>query len=286
MSTDDPISGSDQTLSGAADTTGMLQLADAPLVARYLTTFIMTALATAVTVGLDREVAIPNLSLIYVLPVVTAGAIFGLGPSLFSAVLGALAYNFFLTEPRYTLIVNDPANIWAIALLFVVGCITSAIASIARRNADDAILLRRQMMLIQTGSHEIGRANDAKTIVSAGANALEAIFHVPVIVMELAEGGVELVERRGNLQPTELESEAARSSLATGKHVVAGVYPFDASRFDFWPVMKKDAWQMIVGLAFLPQRRPCDPGIMVDVIRGLLGAALVGEHARRFPSRH
>ena len=56
-------------------------------------------------------------------PVVVAGASFGLGPSLFSAVLGALAFDFFLTEPRYSLMIDDPANIWAMCLLFVVGLI-------------------------------------------------------------------------------------------------------------------------------------------------------------------
>jgi K+-sensing histidine kinase KdpD len=71
-----------------------------------------------VAVGVDRGVTIPNLSLVFVVPVVIAGVGFGLGSSLCSAILGALAYNFFLTEPRYSLVVDDPANIWAIGLLF------------------------------------------------------------------------------------------------------------------------------------------------------------------------
>ncbi|MDL2408624.1 DUF4118 domain-containing protein [Rhizobium calliandrae] len=249
-------------------------MTDAPRVARYLATFVMTALATVVTVGLDREVTIPNLSLIYVLPVVAAGVIFGLGPSLFSAVLGALAYNFFLTEPRYSLIVNDPANVWAIGLLFVVGCIASTVASIARRKADDAILLRRQMAILQTCSRDITAAEDTKAIASIAADILEAIFEVPVVVVDLSEGVAQFVERRGNVQLTEIEIEAARSTLTTGEHVTAGIYPFDVSRFDFWPVTTRDARHMIVGLAFLPLQRPSDPSTLVDVVRGLLALAL------------
>jgi K+-sensing histidine kinase KdpD len=80
-----------------------LQLNRSPIVVRYLAAVIMTALATSVAVGLDTKVTIPNLSLIFVIPVVVASVTFGLGPSLCSAVLGALAYNFFLTEPRYSL---------------------------------------------------------------------------------------------------------------------------------------------------------------------------------------
>ena len=75
-------------------------------VVRYLASFAMTAVATAVAVGVDSKVTIPNLSLIFVVPVIIAGVSLGLGPSLCSAILGAIAFNFFLTEPRYTLVVD------------------------------------------------------------------------------------------------------------------------------------------------------------------------------------
>ena len=117
---------------------------EAPAVVGYLASFAMTAVATVVAVGVDSGVTIPNLSLVFVVPVIIAGVSFGLGPSLCSAILGALAYNFFLTEPRYTLVVDDPANIWAIGLLFVVGLIVSGVAFTSRRRATDAALLRRQ----------------------------------------------------------------------------------------------------------------------------------------------
>jgi K+-sensing histidine kinase KdpD len=68
--------------------------------------------------------------------VIIAGVGLGLGPSLCSAILGALAFNFFLTEPRYTLAVDDPANIWAIGLLFVVGLIVSGVAFTSRQRGD------------------------------------------------------------------------------------------------------------------------------------------------------
>jgi K+-sensing histidine kinase KdpD len=79
---------------------------------RYLASFAMTAVATVAAVGVDSTVTIPNLSLVFVVPVIIAGVSLGLGPSLCSAILGPLAFNFFLTEPRYTLAVDDPANIW------------------------------------------------------------------------------------------------------------------------------------------------------------------------------
>lgn len=57
---------------------------------RYLASIAITAAATIVAVGVDSKVSIPNLSLVFVVPVIIAGVSLGLGPSLCSAILGAL----------------------------------------------------------------------------------------------------------------------------------------------------------------------------------------------------
>ena len=138
----------------------------------YLASLLMTAFATIVAVGVDSEVKIPNLSLVFVVPVVIAAIGFGLGPSLCSAVLGALAYNFFLTEPRYSLAVDDTANIWAIGLLFIVGLIVSGVAFTSHRRAVEVALLKRQASLLQTYSHDVVAADNTKAFASITSRTL------------------------------------------------------------------------------------------------------------------
>jgi two-component system sensor histidine kinase KdpD len=256
------------------------ELINPPLVVRYLAAFAMTAVATAVAVGVDSNVTIPNLSLIFVIPVVAAAVMFGLGSSLLSAILGALSYNFFMTEPRYTLIVDDPANIWAIGLLFVVGCIVSAKASTARRRVADAVLLERQTKILQTYSHDVQAADSPRAIASISSDALEVLFQVPVIVMIASNAAVDFVEKRGKFEVLDVELEAGRASLADGKVIPAGVYPFDASRFDFWPVTTSTEQQAVVGLAFEPGERPPISGTLVEIIRSVLALALDRQHLR------
>jgi K+-sensing histidine kinase KdpD len=250
---------------------------EAPAVVGYLASFAMTAVATIVAVGVDSAVTIPNLSLIFVVPVIVAGVGFGLGPSLCSAILGALAYNFFLTEPRYSLAVDDPANIWAIGLLFFVGLIVSGIAFTSRRRAMDSALLRRQAMVLQGYSRDVVAADNEKTIAAITSSALAALFQVPVVVMLVAEGKVASVERVGGVEPQETDFETARS-LATGTVVRAGVYP-SASRFDFWSVATA-VGRVVIGLAFEPGERPSAPDTLVDIVGGILGLALDRQHFR------
>ena len=249
-------------------------------VVRYLASFAMTAVATAVAVGVDSKVTIPNLSLVFVVPVIIAGVSLGLGPSLCSAILGALAFNFFLTEPRYTLVVDDPANIWAIGLLFVVGLVVSGVAFTSRQRATEAALLRRQATVLQGYSRDLVAADNTKAIVSITSQALAALFQVPVVVMLVTEGRVVSLERVGDIEPKEAELEAARSSLANGTAVRGGIYPDLASRFDFWPVKTAEGQNAVIGLAFDPDERPSAPDALVNIVGSVLALVLDRQHAR------
>ena len=133
----------------------------------------MTAAATVVAVGVDSTVHIPNLSLVFVVPVIIAGVGLGLGPALCSAVLGALAFNFFLTEPRYSLAVDDVANIWAIGLLFVVGLITSGVAFTSHRRAAEAALREGRRAVLQRYSRDVVAADNTNAISRSLAGRLQ-----------------------------------------------------------------------------------------------------------------
>jgi K+-sensing histidine kinase KdpD len=249
-------------------------------VVRYLASIAMTAVATVVAVGVDSKVTIPNLSLVFVVPVIIAGVSLGLGPSLCSAILGALAFNFFLTEPRYSLAVDDPANIWAIGLLFVVGLIVSGVAFTSRQRLTEAALLRRQATILQGYSRDLVAADNTKAIISITSQALAALFQVPAVVVLVTEGRVVSLERVGDVEPKEAELEAARSSLANGTVVRSGTYPDLASRFDFWPVKTAEGQNAVIGLAFDPDERPSAPDALVNIVGSLLALVLDRQNAR------
>jgi K+-sensing histidine kinase KdpD len=248
------------------------------LVVRYLASIAMTGLATVIAVGIDSKVTIPNLSLVFVMPVIIAGLSLGLGPSLCSAILGALAFNFFLTEPRYSLAVDEPANIWAIGLLFIIGLVVSGVAFTSGRRAAEAALFSRQATILQRYSRDIVIARSAKLIVSITAKALAALFEVPVVVMLVTKGKIVSIEGVGGIKPQKAELEAARSSLAAGTVMRGGVYPDLASRFDFWPVERANGQNVVIGIAFDPDERPSAPDVPVDIVKSVFALALDRQH--------
>jgi K+-sensing histidine kinase KdpD len=252
-------------------------------VARYAAAIAMTVIATIVAVSVDSKVAIPNLSLVFVVPVIVAGVSLGLGPSLCSALLGALAYNFFLTEPRYSLVVDDVANIWAIGLLFIIGVIASGVAFTSHRRAAEAGLLRKQIDTLHGYGNDLVAADGVKSLLSITSRTLAALFQVPAVVMLVDEGKVVLLEKTGDVEPQESDLEAARSSLATGAAIRSGVYPNLASRFDFWPVAT-GGHDAVIGLAFDPDERPSKPDALVGIVARLLAPMLRRQQAGIQPS--
>lgn len=268
-----------QDITAAPDADPLFGPATSELI-RYLASIAMTAAATVVAVGVDTKVSIPNLSLVFVVPVIVAGVSLGLGPSLCSAVLGALAFNFFLTEPRYSLAVDDAANIWAIGLLLVVGLIVSGVAFTSRQRATEAALLRRQATVLQGYSRDVVAADNTNAIVSITSKTLAALFQVTAVVMLVAEGRVVSLERVGDVEPQEAELEAARSSLATGTVARSDVFPNLASRFDFWPVQTAEGQNAVIGLAFDPDERPAAPDTLVNIVVRILALVLDRQHAR------
>lgn len=245
-----------------------------PVWVRYLAAVAMTAVATVLAIVVEARVSIPNLSLVFVIPVIVAGVGLGLGPSICSAILGALAFNFFLTDPRYSLVIDDPSNIWAMALLFVVGLIVSGVSFTSHSRAAEASLLRKQAAVLQGYSREVAAADNADAVTSITSQALAALFRVPAVVMLVVEGQVTSIKRTGDLEPGAAELEAAQSSLATGTALHGGVYPHPASRFDFWPVRTAEGRNAVIGLAFDPDERPAEPDTQVAVVTGILALAL------------
>ena len=100
-----------------------------PRLAQYAAPLLFVALATGFALIVEERVGAPNLTLIFVLPVIGAATAFGWGPSLLATLASVLAFDFFFTEPKYSLVIASPADVWAAGLLLVIATIVSALAA-------------------------------------------------------------------------------------------------------------------------------------------------------------
>ncbi len=104
----------------------------------YVEGVLTTAGATAAGVLINDYVGLPNISLIFVVPVMVAAARHGLVPSLWVSGLSVLCFNFFFLPPLYQFTIADPANLLALFFLMFVAVAASALGTRARAQTEAA----------------------------------------------------------------------------------------------------------------------------------------------------
>ncbi|HET8627588.1 MAG TPA: DUF4118 domain-containing protein [Thermomicrobiales bacterium] len=67
------------------------------------------ALVSLVIAAVRQHALIPNLSILYLLVILALASTVGRGPAVFAALLAFLTYDYFFTEPRYTLTIRASA---------------------------------------------------------------------------------------------------------------------------------------------------------------------------------
>lgn len=244
--------------------------------AAYALSLTMVAAATLAAILVDQVQKVPNLSLIFVLPVIVAAVSFGWGPALAAAVAGVVAFNFFLIAPLYSLNVADPANLWALALLLITAAIVSAVAAQSRRRAVEAWNAADQATALQALARNLVGASGSSGAAEASAEALARLFQAPAVV--LLQGDVELAvtARAGGGEFTAVDREAAGWALAARMPTRGGAYPVEAAAYDFWPVVTPQRQQAVIGvsISLAETGRPANPERLVEIVSGYLAVAL------------
>jgi two-component system sensor histidine kinase KdpD len=119
----------------------------------FFTTFAVTA-ATAVSWILRDILPLPNLSLVFLMPVLFGGVRFGLLPSLYAAVLSFAAYNFFFTKPYFTFHVHDTGEFATLVFYLVVAAVTGNMAARLKAHMEErermAATIEESRMLAET----------------------------------------------------------------------------------------------------------------------------------------
>jgi two-component system sensor histidine kinase KdpD len=246
-----------------------------PVLWGYLLVIPLCALAMTVAVSVQDFVARPSLALVLMLPVVILAVSFGAGPAMVCAAVGVVAFNFFLVEPRYSLTVADPSNVWALVLMFLVAVIVSLVAAQSRQRAIEAREHSGQAEGLQRLARALVAASDRASIARETAEALSAIFAAPAAVL-LMEDARLVPTLAGATALTTEDMEAARWALASRQHTWAGAYPVDGSAYDFWPVVTRSRLQAVIGVQ-LTERihgRPAALAHLMDIVAGYLEVAL------------
>lgn len=97
----------------------------------------VTVVAAATSLWLPA-LGLASSALLFLLPVLLVAARGGIGPGLVAAGAGALAYNYFLLPPRFTLRIHGFDNVVSVLVLFAVALVTSRLAMALKHREAEA----------------------------------------------------------------------------------------------------------------------------------------------------
>jgi two-component system sensor histidine kinase KdpD len=177
----------------------------------YAIATLLVAVAAAIGYGFDRQIDLPNISMIFI-PVVLFSAIrHGLLPSLWATLLSTLAYNFFFLEPLYTLTIENPQNVVSLIFLLLVAIIASQLAAQSRAQAEAARRQAASTAALYGFSRKIAGIGDMDDLLWAIAHQIAMMLKAHVVLL-LPDGG-DLRVRVG--YPPEDELDEADLAAAT-----------------------------------------------------------------------
>jgi K+-sensing histidine kinase KdpD len=249
-----------------------------PPVARYLFSLVLVGLAAVLAFVVDHLIVEPDLTLIFVLPVIAAASAFGWGPSLAAALAGALAFDVFFTRPYYSLFIAEPRDLWSAGLFLVIAAIVSSLAARSRRSALQARQADAQALALQNLAQLVIAQRPEWEVVRGAAETLHRAFGAPALIALQSGGELKTVALAGEAQLTDADREAALGALADDFPTRAATYPYGKSTFDFWPAARDGDQAWVIGVAF--RERPDRPERLVDIVRAHVAAAVASRPAR------
>jgi len=101
----------------------------------YLNSALAVAAVGVVARALTQLVPLPHVSVLFLAAVITSAALWGLGPSLFAAVLSVAGGSFFFYSPLYSFHVANPQDFADLTVFVVVAVLVSRLADGVRRQA-------------------------------------------------------------------------------------------------------------------------------------------------------
>jgi two-component system, OmpR family, sensor histidine kinase KdpD len=225
-------------------------------IAPYVIATILTGIAAGVGYFFDREIDLPNISMIFI-PVVLYSAIrHGLLPALWATLLSTVAYNFFFLEPLYTLTIEDPQNIVALFFLLLVAIIASQLAAQSRAQAEAARRQAASTAALYGFSRKIAGIGNMDDLLWAVAHQIALMLKAHVVL--LLPGNGDLQVRVGYPPEDELDEAdlaAAKWSWSRGQPAGRSADTLPGAKRLFLPLRTERGLVGVMGLDRPADRR-------------------------------
>jgi K+-sensing histidine kinase KdpD len=146
----------------------------------------------AITLGLSELASLilggRPLNLLFLFPVIAAGARYGLAPAVTATAASALAFDFFLLQPRFHFEPTAPVNVVTLVALLAVAVYTSMVTQALRNRVALSDRSAKENALIATFSQALARAASWEETARAVCDEFAGVLNAEVAVFRECGG--------------------------------------------------------------------------------------------------
>ena len=153
----------------------------------YLAGLVLVAGATLVSEIAIEFLSPTNMIMFYLLAVVVAALRLGFRPALFTALMGVLAFDFFLVPPYFSFAVTDTQYLITFAGLLTVGAVISTLVARARRQTETIRVRESQTATLYSLSRDLASAFGLNQILNVVIRHVGDTLHAQIAIL-LPEG--------------------------------------------------------------------------------------------------
>lgn len=214
----------------------------------YIAATVACAIAGAIAYGVQWLLPLPNLSLIFLLAVLYISMWHGLLPSIYTICISFLTYNFFFTEPRFTLNMAHGENILTLFFFVLIAGIISRQGARVRKQVQTVQQNAMRTASLYEFSKRISAARDLDTVFRAIVQHVMEILDVKVTLLLPDEDALKVVSGHPNLD--EVSRGAANWAWKRNEATGYSTSTLPASGWFFIP-MKTDSGVIgVLGIEF------------------------------------
>lgn len=150
---------------------------------RYALSVLLVAFVTLISFPIYGHIHVTNLVMLYLAAVVISALYLGRGPSMVASVLGVLAFDFFFTEPRLTMVVSDSEYIITFLGLFIVSMAISNLTGRVREHVEVIRAQEQQSSTLYALSRELTVSTNLDTVLAKVIEQIGQTFNRQVVIL-------------------------------------------------------------------------------------------------------
>jgi two-component system, OmpR family, sensor histidine kinase KdpD len=150
---------------------------------RYLWALVTTGVCTALAFTMFRAFELSNLVMVYLLGVTVAGLRFGRGPSLLTAAMNVVAFDFFFVPPRFSLAISDVQYLITFAVMLLIALVIANLMASVRQQTRVAGARERRTALLYAMSRELVATRGIESLAEVAVSHVAEVFQCQAVVL-------------------------------------------------------------------------------------------------------